>query len=234
MTEIPLPSFEILTKFYNWLTEQAKVWFFVVSDTKTFLSGLDLNSTTTLGRSVQLLSFSVALIVVSTFPIDALLWRIRPFDATATILDLILIILSIIIFSVSVYLFSKCLLGKGRLAASIASMFYATAFMPFLYLLHYLDRLDPDFRKLILSGDYFGQSAIQTLYNPRSIIVALIQLPVFIYVTIKIVNIVRFVHEIDIIRAIIVVCLAGIVEQSYEYVVLTPIFAEIVRDFGIH
>jgi len=229
MMEIPLPSFETFTRVLGWFSEQAQVWLKIVSNPNSFLSEIDLSSPATFGSSVKFLFFVIATILIIQIPIDKLMWHINPFDATAEICDVVLILIAITIFSFAVYVFGKGLGGKGSAYSTLGSMFYATAFLPFLYLLHYIDRIDPAFREAILTGKIYDASVVSELNISRIVVVSLIQLPVIIYIFAKLAEIVKFLHRFGSFRAFLVVGLAGIAEQAYEYFIWLPLFAEIVK-----
>jgi hypothetical protein len=122
---------------------------------------------------------------------------------------------------------------QGRLFSTLVFMFYSTAFMPFIYLTHYVDRMGPAVRRVMLNEKILDPSAVLEI-NPAILVVGgLIQLPVIIYVIAKSAQVVKFVHRIGYFRAVMVICLAGMVEQIYEYLIWIPLLGEVIKDFGI-
>jgi hypothetical protein len=122
---------------------------------------------------------------------------------------------------------AKAVGGKGSVPRTITSMFYAAGLMPIAYLTHYVDRIYPPAREMLLevNPDWRAHNA-----NPYALLaIRAVQFAIVAYVVTKLVSVVRFVFSLGTFRALFSVGVAGIVDQLALNFIWTPFLAELVK-----
>jgi hypothetical protein len=234
--EMPLPSFETLTKVSGWIGEQATTWLMIVRSPLTFLSGTDINSTAVFGRSIGFVAFILVVTEIISLPIDALMWHFNVLEVTYQLSNFVLSALSISIFSFAVLFFGRMLRGKGEAVAVITSMFYAAAFYPFVNLAgNYITVPASDFQKYVMQvlARGFSQADMSGISYSGAVaftITSWIQILIVCWLIAKLVPIVKFVHKIGAGRAFIVIALAGCIEQVYEVFIWVPLIMGLAKN----
>jgi hypothetical protein len=208
----PLPSLETLAKASGWLTRQASIWVQVVKSPRNFVSTIDMTSSVEFGKSVQFLSFVILCMFILEMPIDALKFRYQVFEPTTQIIRLILVVLEIVLFSSAIYLFGKAMRGKGEYRASLIAMFYATAFYPFALLTQY-----------VLDVGSNQQPTNDIEVTTKAVVGLIVVAVVAAYITVKLVPLVKFIHSIGTIRALLVLLLTQATVILYDSIVSGPL-----------
>jgi hypothetical protein len=180
--EIPLPSFETLTKASGWVQRQATIWFSIVKDPKEFIAGTDINSPKALGDSIQFLFFICVCIILLNVPLDIFIGA--TLSPTYYVLYILLLLVGVLFFTLVVHFSAKVMRGNGSVSRTTTSMFYAAAFLPIVLLVNYLQSIDP--------------------------VAVAIAIPVVIYVVTKLVSAAKFIFSVGTIRALIAVGAGGI------------------------
>jgi hypothetical protein len=219
MPEIPLPSLETLAKASGWLSRQADIWLQVIKSPKHFISSVDLTAAPELGRSVQFLIFVLICTSILELPVFALKLHLHVFDATTQITNLILMTIEIVLFSSMIFLFGRTMWGKGQYRNTMIAMFYATAFYPLGLIPMYVN--DFDTASWIVDP---GREPV------KAIVSKLVTLVVWIYVAWKVIPLIKVIHSVGAIRALIVIGLSFAVVISYEALVYGPILTELMSE----
>jgi hypothetical protein len=201
----PLPSLETIAKASGWLSRQANIWLQVVRSPKDFVATIDTTSPTELGKSVQFLFFVLVCTMVLEMPLDALTLHLHVFDPATQIINLFLMACDVVVFSSGIYLFARLMLGKGQYRGTLTAMFYAGALYPFYSLTMYF---------YFLAG--------------LGLIGSVVLLAVLTYICVKLAPLVKSIHSIGIIRALIALGLAAAVVVYFESVVSIPLTRELI------
>jgi hypothetical protein len=225
MAEIPLPSLETIGKISGWVTEQANIWLQVVKSPKEFVSKIDLTSQSEFGKSVQFLFFVLVCVIILELPIDALRLHLHVFDATTQICNFIVMAIEALLFSSTIYLFGRAILGKGRYRNTLIAMFYSAALYPIAVFPFYLASTW-DSEHLASGSALFSPDP-----NPvRALLFASAVLFIYVYLTVKLIPVIKHVHSFGAIRALFALGLTGVVVGFYEYLVAIPFVAELVKE----
>jgi hypothetical protein len=192
--EIPLPSFETLTKASGWVKRQATIWLSIVKDPKEFIAGTDIDSSKALGDSIQFLFFICVCIILLNVPLDIFIGA--TLSPTYYVLYIMLLLVGFLLFTLIVHFSAKVMRGNGSVSRTTTSMFYGAAFSPIILLVYYLNFFDP--------------------------VAVYIAIPVLIYVVVKLVSVAKFIFSVGTIRALIAVGAGGIAYFFYETSVLRP------------
>jgi TIR domain len=182
--EIPLPSFETLTKASGWVQRQATIWFSIVKDPKEFIAGTDINSPKALGDSIQFLFVICVCITLLGVPLNIFLGHTTIFNPTYYVSSIVLLLVRVLLFTMVVHFSAKVMGGKGSVSRTTTSMFYAAAFLPMILLLNYSAIIDPAAKEIAFLA---------------------IALPAIAYVVTKLVSVVKFIFSVGTIRALIAV-----------------------------
>jgi len=204
--EIPLPSFETLTKASGWVQRQATIWFSIVKDPKEFIAGTDINSPKALGDSIQFLFFICVCIILLNVPLDIFIGA--TLSPTYYVLYILLLLVGVLFFTLVVHFSAKVMRGNGSVSRTTTSMFYAAAFLPIVLLVNYLQSIDP--------------------------VAVAIAIPVVIYVVTKLVSAAKFIFSVGTIRALIAVGAGGIAYLVYETSVLRPMLVGMLKILHHH
>jgi hypothetical protein len=202
---------EMTAKFAAWVTRQANIWVQVVRSPKNFVSTIDMTSSAEFGKSVQFLSFVIFCMFILEMPIDALKFRYQVFDASTQIIRLILVVIEIVLFSSAIYLFGKAMRGKGEYRSSLIAMFYGTAFYPFALMTQYV---------LDVGVNQHPASDVEVTTKAVAGLIAVVV--VAVYVTVKLVPLIKFIHSIGAIRALLVFLLTQVTVILYDSIVSGP------------
>lgn len=234
MAEIPLPSFEFLGKVSGWLSDQANLWLTIVASPVDYISQTVTDSRICLLKSLQFLSFVVLACAVVTTPLDVIVWHANVFDATTQITGIILNYLQIILFSYFIYLFGYIVKGRGKLVSVLSSMFFASALLPFFVFTHYIDYRSQVLLQTMKGGMTFIDVKPEDIVAdaPMIILAGIIELIVIIYIIRKLIPVVKWVHTLGFLRALLVVLLAGALQQLIAYTVFLPYFLDLVKNAG--
>jgi hypothetical protein len=222
MAEIPLPSLETIEKIFGWVAQQADTWLQVVKSPKEFISKIDLTSPRELGKSLQFLAFMLVCIRVLELPIDALRLHEQVFDATTQISMLVLYAIEVLLFSSSIYFFGKLSRGKGQYKSILTAMFYAVALWPFGILPAYI--APGSVHDALRSGSFTPIAPA-----PQEILFLIAGAIGVTFVIIRLVPLIKFIHAIGLLRALLVVGLTGVVDLFYGYIVVLPIVPAITK-----
>jgi HAMP domain-containing protein len=145
---------------------------------------------------------------VVTTPINAALWKINILKLL--LLTTVLLVVNILLFLLFCFMtfWAARLLGAtGDLPHTLAAMFYSSALMIVLVLTKYVTALDP------------------ARTGPTGLFGLVLELAAMIWIIVKLVPLIKTVHQVGRLRALLIIALAGVVEKSFEWLVATPLLA---------
>ena len=196
------------------MSRQANIWVEVVKDPKDFVSAIDMTSQSEFGKSLQFLCFVIGSCFILETPLDALLFHYHVFDATTQIIRLILTVMEFLLFCSGVYVFGRALRGKGRYRETLIAMFYSAALSPFVVPAQYF----------LVSG---GGSPDEPKITAHQLIAAILIVAVLIYVTVKLIPVIKFAHSFGAIRALLVLGLVAMTDVIYGNLISGPLLAQL-------
>jgi TIR domain/Yip1 domain len=205
-----VPSFSmLLEQLFNWAAEQATAFGFVLASPANYYRDTIVHLPDPLSQSIKFLAFVVLVLAVVTTPFNAALWNINIFDLKKLLLlTTVLLVLNILLFLLFCFMTfwaARLLGGTGDLPHTLAAMFYSSALMIGLVLAKYVTGLDP------------------ALTGPIGLFGSVLELAAIIWIIVKLVPLIKTVHQLGRLRALLIIALAGVVEKSFEWLVAKPL-----------
>jgi len=202
------PSFSmLLEQLFSWAAEQATAFGFVLASPANYYRDTIIHLPDPLSQSIKFLAFVVLVLAVVTTPINAALWKINILKLLLfTTVLLVLNILLFLLFCFMTFWAARLLGGTGDLPHTLAAMFYSSALMIVFLLTKYVTALDP------------------ALTGPTGLFGLVLELAAMIWIIVKLVPLIKTVHQVGRLRALLIIALAGVVEKSFDSLVATPLF----------
>jgi hypothetical protein len=204
-----VPSFSmLLEQLFSWAAEQATAFGFVFASPANYYRDTIIHLPDPLSQSIKFLAFVVLVLAVVTTPINAALWKINILKLL--LLTTVLLVVNILLFLLFCFMtfWAARLLGAtGDLPHTLAAMFYSSALMIVLVLTKYVTALDP------------ARTGTTGLFG------LVLELAAMIWIIVKLVPLIKTVHQVGRLRALLIIALAGVVEKSFEWLVATPLLA---------
>jgi hypothetical protein len=216
---------------FEWVIHQANICLQVIKSPKDFVSKIDLESGGELGKSIQVLFFVLVCNEILRLPLDATGLQLPMFDPTVRITRFILEALVAVLFGSVVWLFGKAVNGKGKYRNVLVALLYSSVFILFKTITDYIGGFDKQELLSVLSGS--SEKYVRE-YNISLIIHAIVYSIFLCYVAIKLVPLVRFVHSIGAIRALLVLACTFLTITVYGELVSLPLLAELVKGSTPH
>jgi hypothetical protein len=232
VAQLSLPSFETLTKLSGWASEQGIVFLSIITGgPKNYLIGVRSASQDILPKSVKFAAFVVLVSVVITVPIDSAMLKLDVFSPKVIAFNVVGAILCISIFTVGMHFCCRMLRGKGAFGDTLPAMLFSAAYLPFFFLIDYLEYTDPAIVQSMRSEE-FSPFTLQMSSVPYFIFVIFIECLFFVYIWIKLTPVVAVVHSFGRFRSSLAVALNGILFLSIYYLTLLPVAAAFVKSGG--
>ena len=223
MAEIPLPSLETLSKISGWFGEQAKTWLAIVRNPVVFLSELDLASQDVLASSLKFFFCVLLATHIIHIPLFSILYHLDAFDAATAISLFFVFALQVVLFGYCIYAFGRLLRGNGTLMATFISTFYISAFLPIMILASVPAAVQEVVYRNAFHVDPLFDNNGYLKPSPTYLLLLAVWLAAQIYVVIKIVPVVKYVHKFDTFRALAVLGGACLVYFAYLWLVFWPL-----------
>jgi hypothetical protein len=214
---------EMMGNASAWPVRQANIWLQVVKNPKEFVSSIDLASTGEVGNSVQFLCFVVLCNAVLSVPIDALQLHLNVFNPINQITNAITSVLESILFGSAIWFFGRAIRGRGQYRCALIAGFYATAFFLIFNIPDYVTGKDS---RKIVSGSFVVGADVDPV---KSWIAVIVSACILIYVTIKLIPLIKFIHSIGTFRASLVYCATVAASTSFEYYIGQPFTAQMIN-----
>jgi hypothetical protein len=216
---------EIVGDISEWVIRQANIWLQVIKSPKDFVSAIDLASGDEFGKSLQFLFFVVICNQILSVPINAIYLHLHTYDPTVVITGLITGAIDGVMWGTATWLFGRVMKGKGQYRNVLVAGFYSTAFTPFFTIYLYLSGYSKQEVLNPFIDDPNGDPVRANIAGPVGIVLV-------VYIAIKLVPLIRFIHSIGVIRASIVYGLTFAVSCLYELYVSDKFLAELLKSIS--
>jgi predicted Na+-dependent transporter len=229
MAEIQLPGLETIEKLWNWASNQGSIFPEVWADPRSYFEKFEQNENP-LPTAISFFCFVLLLQIVIELPIAIAVLKYNPLQVS-TIIELITTaVLQAGVFSFAMFILARMLGSKASLRDTLASMLFATVYTPLLSVRSYVEFFDPDFVRNFATEDKLIQSMP---LNGFLIASGLITFAIYVYITWKVIPLIKAVHRFGLIRAITSFGGAAIVWFVFILVVMRPITKQLIRTGGL-
>ena len=200
----------MIGKVSGWLNQQAIIVFHVIKSPKDFVSSIDLASSSEFGKSVQFLFFVMICYQILLIPLTVLETHVHPFNVTTQLTGLILNAIATVVFGSAIWLFGRALGGKGQYRSTLIATFYSTALFLFIGIITIYVIGDDTLRVASGSG------GLDQIKDPVKLAITAVVTLIFIgFLTVKLLPLVKIIHSIGTIKALLVLGLTFAVRALY-------------------
>ena len=230
MAEIQLPGLETIVTLWSWATSQGSIFPEVWADPRSYFETFKQRGQNPLPTAISFFSFIVLLQAIIEFPLAMVVLKYDPLQISTIIILIITAVLQAGVFSFAMFILARVLGSKASLGDTLASMLFATVYTPLLSVRSYVAFIDPNFVRNFATGD----KLIENLPLDGFVIAnILITASIYIYITCKIIPLVKAVHRFGLARAITSFGAAAITWLIFISVVMRPIAKQLIQTGGL-
>ena len=214
----------MIGKVSGWLNQQAIILFHVIKSPKDFVSSIDLASSNEFGKSVQFLFFVMICYQILLIPLNVLETHVHTFNVTTQLTGLILNAIATVVFGSAIWLFGRALGGKGQYRNTLIATFYSTALFLFIGIIA-VYVIGDDTLRVASAG------SLDQIKDPVKLAIAVVVTLVFIgFLTVKLLPLVKIIHSIGTIKALVVLGLTFAVRALYLNYVAARFADELIKE----